>query len=60
MCSNGEEEYELTPDMMKAGVRALLSFNAEYESPEDGVQRIFWEIINAKRAVKEPIRRTPE
>lgn len=44
----GDDEYEITPAMMQAGIAALGEFDMEYESPKDCVERIYWAMIDAK------------
>jgi hypothetical protein len=35
------DEIEITPGMLRAGVSALCSYDSEFESREEGVERIF-------------------
>jgi hypothetical protein len=44
-------DIEITPDMIKAGVSALCSYDSEFESREEGVTRIFEAMCRASRKV---------
>ena len=41
-------EIEITPEMIEAGVRALVSYNPRLDLEEDGARRIFMAMIKAK------------
>jgi hypothetical protein len=45
--TEGHGEIEITEEMIKAGIDALLDFDRRYESDEDAVQRIFIAMISA-------------
>ena len=41
ICESGKEEPTVTAAMIQAGVIALCSFDSEFESREEGAERIF-------------------
>ena len=42
-----EADIEITPEMIRAGVSELVTFNHDFESEESAVERIFHAMINA-------------
>jgi hypothetical protein len=54
-----DKEIEITPEMIEAGRLALLSFDKDYESFDDGARRIFLSMMSSDAMSKrrEPLRR---
>jgi hypothetical protein len=46
------EEIEITPEMIEAGVVALVSYNPDFELEEDAAARIFKAMITVSRMGK--------
>jgi hypothetical protein len=44
-----QQTVEVTPEMIRAGVGALYAHDSRFESADDGVVRIYWEMVMAKR-----------
>jgi hypothetical protein len=44
-------ELEITPEMIEAGVAALVSYNPKFDLEEDGARRIFAAMVRAKHPV---------
>ena len=44
-----EAEVEITPEMIEAGICALVSYSSYFELEEDGVRKIYIAMVNAKR-----------
>jgi hypothetical protein len=42
-------EIEITPAMLRAGVSALCAYDSEFESREEGVERIFRAMCRASQ-----------
>ncbi len=43
------DKIKITPAMLKAGMRVLCSFDLEFESREEGVERFFREMSRASK-----------
>ena len=42
------EEIEITPEMIEAGIGALVAYNPKFDLEEDGARRIFTAMFKAK------------
>ena len=45
------EEIEVTPEMVSAGARALVTYEPMFESAEEAASRIYIEMLKAKKEV---------
>lgn len=45
--SDASEGGELSGQARRAGARALLSWNNEFEGAEDAAERVYWAIVDA-------------
>jgi hypothetical protein len=45
--TNSTDEIEITPEMIKAGVRAVAGYNPEFELDEDFVMRLYRAMVTA-------------
>jgi hypothetical protein len=43
------KEIEVTPEMLRAGVSALCRYDSEFESREEGAERIFLAMYRASK-----------
>jgi len=48
MCEKETDEIEITPAMIEAGTREMISFNRDWESDEDLVRRVYYAMFFVK------------